>query len=193
MEINYYLILEKISSLIQTYGTKILYAIITLIIGWYVINFFMMLFRKLLEKRKVDLSISYFLSAIVGVILKILLFVTTISIAGIPTTSFVAALAAAGFAIGLALQGSLSNFAGGVLIIIFKPFRVGHYIEAQGVSGEVKKIDIINTVINTPDNKRIIIPNGPLANDVIINYSAEKTRRVDMIFSIGYGDDIELD
>jgi small conductance mechanosensitive channel len=110
---------------------------------------------------------------------------------GVETTSFVAILAAAGFAIGLALQGSLGNFAGGVLILLFKPFKVGDFIEAQGETGSVKKIQIFNTILTTGDNKTIIIPNGPLSNGNITNYSTQDTRRVDMVFGIGYDDDIK--
>src|SRR5690606_16083701 len=109
---------------------------------------------------------------------------------GIATTSFVALLGAAGLAIGLALQGSLGNFAGGVMVLMFKPYKVGDYIEAQGVGGTVREIQILNTVLNTPDNKRIIIPNGTISGGIITNYSTEPTRRVDFVFGIGYGDDI---
>jgi len=111
---------------------------------------------------------------------------------GIATTSFVAVLGAAGLAIGLALQGSLANFAGGVLILLFKPFRVGDFIEAQGVSGSVREIQIFSTLIHTPDNKVIIVPNGKLSNNVITNFSKETKRRTDLFFSIGYQDDIDL-
>lgn len=189
--INFEIIFDKILNIIKIYGPKILFGIALLVMGWWAINITMSLLKKLMQKRKIDESLNHFLIAIANIILKVLLCVSVISTMGIDTTSFVAALAAAGFAIGLALQGSLSNFAGGILILIFKPFKLGDYIEAQGVSGTVKKIDIINTIINTPDNKRIIIPNGPLSNDVITNYTAEKLRRVDMVFSISYNDDID--
>ena len=120
-----------------------------------------------------------------------MLIVTCAGIAGIPTSSFVAILGAAGLAVGLALSGTLQNFAGGVLILILKPFKVGDFIEAQGHSGKVKSIQVFNTVINTGDNKRIILPNGPVATGSIINYSAESKRRVDFTFGIGYDDDID--
>jgi len=123
-------------------------------------------------------------------VLKALLFISVAQMVGIETTSFIAILAAAGLAIGLALQGSLANFAGGVLILMFRPYKVGDFVDAQGVTGTVDEIQIFNTVIKTGDNKRIIVPNGAISNGIITNFSAEATRRVDFIFGIGYDDDI---
>ncbi len=191
MAIDVNLIFTIVVDFLKKYIPRFGFAIVVLVVGWIAIRIFMNIFEKVLEKRKVDQSLNHFLVSLTGIILKVLLLLSFVATVGIETSSFVAALAALGFAIGLALQGSLSNFAGGVLILFFKPFKVGDFIEFQGVFGKVRKIDIINTVLNTPDNKRIIIPNGPLANDIIINFTAEKTRRVDMVFSISYGDDVK--
>ena len=184
-------ITTKAMDLLVQYGPKVLLAIITLIIGLWIIKIVAKAFKKVLGKRKIDKSLESFLVSLVSIILKVLLFISVIGMLGVETTSFVAILAAAGFAIGLALQGSLGNFAGGVLILLFKPFKVGDFIEAQGESGSVKQIQIFNTILTTGDNKRVIIPNGPLSNGNITNYSTEDTRRVDMVFGIGYDDDIK--
>jgi small conductance mechanosensitive channel len=138
-----------------------------------------------MQKRGVDITLQKFLGNLLGWILKVLLFITVISQLGVATTSFAAIIAAAGLAIGLALQGSLGNFAGGVLIMIFKPIKIGDFIEAQGESGTVKEIEIFTTKLNTPDNKEVIIPNGALSNGNIVNYSTEATRRVDFTFGVG--------
>ncbi len=174
-----------------SYGPKLLLAIITLIIGLWLINIFVKFFENVVEKKALDKSLRHFLASLIGIGLKVLLIISVISMVGIETTSFVAVLAAAGFAIGLALQGSLANFAGGVLILLFKPFKAGDFIETQGHMGTVDKIEIFNTILKTPDNKTIIIPNGPISNNSIINFSTEKQRRVDMTFSIGYSDNID--
>jgi small conductance mechanosensitive channel len=147
--------------------------------------------KKVLSKREVDITLQKFLLNLLNWVLKILLFITVVAKLGIETTSFAAILASAGLAIGLALQGSLANFAGGILIIIFKPIKIGDYIEAQGVSGSVKEIEIFTTKLNTTDNKEIIIPNGALSNGNIVNYSTEATRRVDFTFGVGYDSDIK--
>jgi small conductance mechanosensitive channel len=146
---------------------------------------------KALDRSKVDESLKKFLSNLFGVVLKILLLISVASMVGIETTSFVAIMGAAGLSVGLALQGSLANFAGGVLILLFKPFKVGEVIDAQGYIGSVSEIQIFNTILKTPDNKTIIIPNGGLSSGSITNFSTEATRRVDMTFGIGYGDDIK--
>lgn len=144
-----------------------------------------------MEKRSIDVSLRSFLSNLIGWALKIFLFVTVIGQLGIETTSFAAIIAAAGLAIGLALQGALANFAGGSLIMMFRPFKVGDYIEAQGIQGTVKDIEIFTTKINTIDNKEIIVPNGALSNGNIINYSSEDKRRVDITFGVSYDADIK--
>lgn len=184
-------ITQKVIDFSIAYGPKILIAILTLVIGLWIINMITKGIGKALIHRHMDASLRHFLESLVSISLKVLLFISVISTLGVETTSFVAILAAMGFAVGMALQGSLSNFAGGVLIIIFKPFNVGDFIETQGYSGVVNKIEIFNTILKTGDNKTIIIPNGPISNSNITNYSTEKTRRVDMVFGIGYDDDLK--
>ncbi len=166
-------------------------ALLTLIIGWIIIGYFVRFMRNIMKKRNVDASLVPFLSSLVNVLLKTMLLISVATMIGFQTTSFVAVLGAAGLAVGLALQGSLSNFAGGVLILLFRPFKVGDVIEAQGVIAAVHGIQIFNTVLKTYDNKTIILPNGPLSNDKIINYSTEETRLVEWVFGIGYSDDID--
>jgi small conductance mechanosensitive channel len=173
----------------MTYAPKVLLALLTLLVGLWLIKRFVKILDKRLEAS--DPTLSKFLCSLIGMTLKILLLISVASMVGIATTSFIAVLGAAGLAVGLALQGSLSNFAGGVLILIFKPFKVGDVIEAQGYLGTVMEIQILYTIINTPDNRRIVIPNGNLSNSSMINISAYDTRRCDMTFGIGYGDDID--
>ena len=174
-----------------TYGTKALLAIITLLVGLWLIKKFSKMLRKLFEARSFDKSLQTFLVSFFSVTLKILLFISVITMIGVQMTSFIALLGAVGLAFGMALSGTLQNFAGGVIILILKPFKVGDYIEAQGFAGSVKEIQIFHTVLNTPDKKLIIIPNGGLSSGSLINYSAEPTRRVDWTFGIGYSDDID--
>ncbi len=173
------------------YVPKVLLAIIVLIIGWAIINSFIKAFKKGLGKRDFDPSLTPFVAGILSALLKVMLIISVASMVGIATTSFIAVLGAAGLAIGLALQGSLANFAGGVLILLLKPFKVGDVIEAQGVIASVSEIQIFHTVLKSYDNKTIILPNGPLYNDKIINYTTEETRTVEWIFGIGYNDDID--
>jgi small conductance mechanosensitive channel len=173
------------------YSPKLILAILTLIIGLWVLNVFIKGVGKVLVNRNVDPSLSPFLKSVFGSVLKAMLLISVIGMVGIKMTSFVAILGAAGLAIGLALQGTLSNFAGGVMILLFKPFKVGQFIDAMGYMGTVKEIQIFNTILSTPDNKRIIIPNGGLANSSMTNISAEETRRVDWTFGIGYGDNYD--
>jgi small conductance mechanosensitive channel len=172
------------------YGPQLLLAILVLIIGLWIVNRVVKLTNKGMERASVEPTLARFLSSLVSIGLKALLLISVASMVGIETTSFIAILGAAGLAIGLALQGSLANFAGGVLVLLFKPFKVGDFVEAQGVSGTVAEIQIFNTIIKTPDNKVIIVPNGAVSNGVITNYSKEATRRVDFVFGIGYSDDI---
>ncbi|MFC5271926.1 mechanosensitive ion channel family protein [Adhaeribacter terreus] len=172
------------------YGMKIVIALLILIIGLWLIRRITNLLHRLMEKRGVDASLIPFLSNIVNILLKIMLIIIVISQIGIEATSFLAILGSAGIAIGLALQGSLSNFAGGVLLLTLRPFRVGDFIDAQGQSGKVHIINIFNTVIKTGDNKTIFIPNGPLASGTIVNYDLEEKRRVDLKFSIPAGKDV---
>lgn len=184
-------IIETIQNIIMTNGPTFIYAVITLIIGFWLIKLLTKATIKGLEIRKIDKSLKHFFSSALNISLKVLLILSVAGMFGFQTTSFVAILAAAGFAIGMALQGSLGNFAGGVLILILRPYKIGDYIDAQGHSGTVNSIELFNTRLKTPDNKIIIIPNGPMSNGNIVNYSKEKTRRVDMVFGCGYEDDIK--
>ena len=172
------------------YSPKLISAFIILFVGLYVIRLLNRLSRKIMVQRELDPTLSKFLADILLWALRVLLFVTFISKLGIETSSFVAILGAAGLAVGLSLQGSLSNFAGGMLIILFKPFRVGHTIEAQNVIGTVVEIQIFVTKLITANNQTIFIPNGILSNGVIINYSIEGIRRADLVFSLSYDTNI---
>lgn len=174
------------------YGPKLIMAILIWLIGAWVVRLVLKGINKVLEKGDYDISLKKFLINLVSWSLKIVLIVVVLGTVGIETTSFAAVLAAAGLAIGLALQGSLANFAGGVLILIIKPFRVGDFISAQGVDGTVKEISIFNTKITTFGNQLAIIPNGKLSNDNIINYTEEGTRKENIIFGISYDCDIKL-
>ncbi len=166
-------------------------AIILLILGLWVVKFLNRLVRKFFEKKDYDQTLETFLQSFISITLKIILFVLVVTQLGVKTSSLVAILGAAGLAIGLALQGSLANFAGGVLILLFKPFRVGDWISAQGVSGSVKEISIFNTKLNTFENQVAIIPNGQLSNGNIINFNAEDKRRDNYTVGIGYGANIK--
>lgn len=166
-------------------------AILVWIVGSYVIGKTVKLAGKAMESSKMDASLKPFLKSILGAVLKILLLLAVASTLGMQVTSFVAILSAAAFAVGLALQGGLSNFAGGVMILTFRPFRVGDVISAQGYTGKVIEIQIFHTILFTPDNQTIILPNGPLSNGSIQNLTMQPTRRVDMTFGIGYSDDID--
>lgn len=169
--------------MIMEYGSRVLLAIVTLAIGWWLINKVTKKVGALLALRNADLALQGFISTLANIILKILLIVSVASMIGVETTSFVAAIGAAGLAIGLALQGSLANFAGGVLILLFRPFRIGDWIEAQGVAGTVDSIQIFHTVIRTGDNKTVIVPNGNLSNGIITNTNRQPTRKV--VFDVG--------
>ena len=176
--------------MIMEYGSRVLLALITLAVGWWLINRLTDKLGKLLALRKAVLALQGFISSLVNIILKVLLIVSVASMIGIQTTSFVAAIGAAGLAIGLALQGSLANFAGGVLILLFRPFKIGDWIEAQGVSGTVDSIQIFHTVLRTGDNKTVIVPNGNLSNGIITNYNRQPTRKV--VFDVGVDYDADL-
>lgn len=182
---NYFL--DKILS----YLPSVIAALVLLLLGWWLIKIITSRLRKVMEKKEVDPGVRGFALSIINIALKILLFILIITKLGVETTSFAAILAAAGLAIGLALQGSLSNFAGGVLIIILKPFRVGDFIEAQGESGTVSEISIFYTFLTTVNNQRIVIPNGQLSNNKVTNYTYEPTRRNVMTVGISYDSDIK--
>lgn len=165
-------------------------AIVVLLVGKYLINKVVKFVGRQMEKRNTDETLRPFFMSMLSFGLQALLYISVIGILGIETTSFAAVLAAAGLAVGLALSGTLQNFAGGVIILLIKPFIKGNFIEAQGYSGTVKEISLFTTVLNTPDNKTVIIPNGPLSNGALINYSKEPLRRVDWTIGIAYGDDV---
>ena len=177
--------------MVVQYGSQVLLAIVTLVIGWWIIGRLTAAIHVLMEKRNIDRTLHGFIGALVGIGLKVILLVSVAGMIGVETTSFIALIGAAGLAVGLALQGSLANFAGGMLILIVRPIRAGEHIEAQGVGGTVDSIQIFNTILKTPDNKTIIIPNGSLSNGNIINYSRQPTRRVDLNIGIDYGDDVK--
>jgi len=177
--------------LAKEFGPKVLTALLIFIIGLWVIKRIIGGTRKVMSKSKYDESLQRFLLSMVSWVLKIFLILVVIGQLGINITTFAAVIAAAGLAVGLALQGSLSNFAGGVLIMIFKPYKIGDLIEAQGVLGNVKEIEIFTTKLITPQNKLAIVPNGAMANGNIINYTAEGKMRVDTTIGIGYGEDIK--
>ena len=172
-------------------GQHLFFALLTLAIGWWLINRIVAGITRFLHKRHVDEMLTGFLDSLISTLLRILLVLSAAGMLGIQTTSFIAIVGAAGLAVGLALQGSLSNFAGGVIILFLRPFRAGDYIEAQGVAGTVKSIEIFHTILHTPDNKVIIMPNGSLSNGSITNYSTQPTRRVDINVAIGHKDDVK--
>ncbi|MEA1080514.1 mechanosensitive ion channel family protein [Marinobacter qingdaonensis] len=182
-------LIDQALALTMTYAPKVVLAIVTLIVGLWLINRFVGVLDTKLGKK--DPTLNKFLCGLIGAVLKILLLISVASMVGIATTSFVAIIGAAGLAIGFALQGSLANFAGGVLILIFKPFKVGDTIEAQGFLGAVDEISILYTIVNTFDNRRIVIPNGSLSNATLVNVSIYDKRRCDMTFGISYDDDID--
>lgn len=173
-------------------GGRLIGAIIVFIIGKILINWLNKLFAKLLEKQKVDISIQTFLKSMVNILLLVLLALAVIGQLGIELTGFAALLASAGVAIGMALSGNLSNFAGGIIILAFRPYKVGDYIESDtGAAGTVKEIQIFHTILTTPDNKIVYAPNGPMSTSVITNYSRLDTRRVDFTFGVEYGSDFK--
>ncbi|MFD2529934.1 mechanosensitive ion channel family protein [Polaribacter marinaquae] len=183
--------IENIKEVLVEYTPKVLMALAMLIIGLVVIKIIINTTTKILKKRNVDVTLQKFLGNLLNWVLKILLFITVIAKLGVETASFAAIIAAAGLAVGLALQGSLANFAGGVLIMIFKPMKVGDLIQAQGETGVVKEIEIFTTKLTGLSNREIIIPNGALSNGNIINFTTEGTRRVDLVFGVSYDADIK--
>lgn len=182
---------DLVTQYAMEYGIPLLKALLILIIGLWVIKAIRGAVRRGFKKSKMDESLQPFLISLIYNALLVLLILTVLSTLGIQMTSFVAIIGAAGLAVGLSLQGTLQNFAGGVIILIMRPFKVGDYVEAGGHAGVIKEIQIFNTIMTTVDNKRVIIPNGGLSNSSMVNYSAEPIRRVDMVFGIGYNDDIK--
>ncbi len=184
--------IDKVISYINLHLFDVLGAILLILLGWSLIKLLTSFTRKILDKKKVDTAVVSFITSALSIALKVCLVIMTLEMIGVKTTSLLAVVGAAGLAIGLALQGTLSNLAGGVLLIILHPFGIGDFIEALGFSGTVKKISLFTTSLITADRKTIIIANGGLASGNIINYSLEPIRRVDLLFGIGYGDDLKL-
>lgn len=177
--------------LVTSYGLKFLGAILVLIVGFWIARRLSNVVRKALQQRNLSVELQGFLGGMVSVLLKVAVLLAAAETAGFNTTSLVVIFGAAGLAVGLALQGSLANFAGGVMILLFKPFKVGDLITAQGHTGNVKEINIFVTTLLTPDNKTVIIPNGPLSNGDITNFTTDGKIRVDLVIGIGYGEDIK--
>jgi small conductance mechanosensitive channel len=184
-------IVTKLQEFVAEYGMKVVGAILILVIGRIVAKLIQKLIKALMEKSKADPALVSFVGSLSYIAMMTFVIIAALSKLNIQTASFIAVLGAAGLAIGLALQGSLANFASGVLMLIFKPFKVGDYIEGGGTSGVVEEIEIFTTQLKTPDNKRIIVPNASMTGGNIINYSAKDCRRVDMVFGVGYGDDLD--
>ncbi len=182
---------ERMVEMAMTYGGQLLLALITLFVGLWLIGKLIKVLKRLFELRSFEQTLQSFLISLITITLKILLVISVVTMVGVQMTSFIAILGAAGLAFGLALSGTLQNFAGGVMLLIYKPFKVGDYIEAQGSAGSVSEIQIFHTILKTPDNKTIIIPNGGLSNSTLTNYSAEPVRRVDWTFGISYTDNID--
>ena len=183
--------MNTISHYVTLYGMKIIIAIVIFFVGKMVAKWVSGLTQSAMIKKQVDPALQHFGSSLVYYGLLAFVIIAALGQLGIQTASFVAIIGAAGLAIGLALQGSLANFAAGFLILMFRPFKIGDYVEVAGTSGSVEKIMIFTTELKTPDNKKVIIPNGAVTAGTITNYSANDTRRVDLTFGIGYGDDID--
>jgi small conductance mechanosensitive channel len=184
-------LLTKVIDIGTVYGIKIISAIIVFLIGKWIAVIVRNSIRKLMVKREADPALISFSTAMIYAALMAFVIIATLARLDIQTTSLIAILGAAGLAIGLALQGALSNFAAGVLIIVFRPYKIGDFIEGGGESGAVEEVQIFNTILNTPDNKKVIIPNGQILSGSITNYSAKEIRRVDLTAGIGYSDDID--
>ncbi len=182
--------IEKGQEILLDYGPKVLAALIILTLGYLAARTIRGLVRRLLVRARVEKTLVSFICNLTYMLLLAFVAIATLEKLGVNTTSFAALIAAAGLAIGLALQGSLGNFASGFLIILLRPFKVGDYVEAAGIAGTVEAINVFATELKTPDNKLIIVPNSKVTADSVTNYSAKATRRVDMVFGIGYGDDV---
>jgi len=181
---------ESVLNLVVTYGMNILWAIVILLIGWWVAKLLTRFLRRALQKAEVDTSLVGFLGNLTYWAVLIFAIMAALARLGVQTTSIIAVLGAASLAVGLALQGSLANFAAGVLILLFKPYKVGDYVEIAGAAGTVTEVQIFNTIMLTPDQKTVIVPNAQATGGNIVNYSTKGTRRLDMVFGIGYGDDL---
>lgn len=184
-------LIERMTDWSIEIGKSILGAILIYIVGRFIIKQINRLVSKILEKRKFEISVQTFLKSLLSLLLNLILAFAIIAKLGVETTSFAAILASAGVAIGMALSGNLSNFAGGLIILVFKPFKVGDYIDGQNASGTVKEIQIFHTILSTVDNKIIYVPNGSLSSNAIVNYSKQETRRAEWVFGVEYGEDFE--
>jgi len=184
-------IVGKLSEWFAFYGLKVVAAVLILMVGRWAAGTVKKVVNKIMTKRNLDPIIKSFVGHLVYIALIAFVILAALGQLGIQTTSFIAVIGAAGLAIGLALQGSLANFAAGFLMILFRPFKAGDFIEGAGVAGTVEEIQVFNTLLKTPDNKRIIVPNAKLTGDNIINYSSKETRRVDFVFGVGYDDDLQ--
>lgn len=174
-----------------TLGWTLIKAFLVFLVGRLLINLVNKLIKRVLLKRDIDPSVKSFVGSLINVVLMILLIISVVGALGVQTTSFAALLASAGVAIGMALSGNLANFAGGLIILLFKPFKVGDYVEAQNTGGTVREIQIFHTILTTPDNKTVYIPNGSLSSGVVVNYSRQETRRVDWTFGVDYGENYD--
>ena len=190
--------LDKLSIITQQFldfairaGERILIAAVVFVVGRFLISMLNKFVGRLMDKRKIDVSIKTFVKSLVNILLTVLLIISVVGALGVETTSFAALLASAGVAVGMALSGNLQNFAGGLVVLLFKPYKVGDWIESQGVSGTVKEIQIFHTILATADNKVIYVPNGAMSSGVVTNYSHQTTRRVEWIVGIDYGEDFE--
>jgi len=192
MEMDFSSLIPQIQEWLAFYGLKIVAAIAIFIFGRWIAKILRNTLRKMMTRNKVDQTLVSFTGSILYAVLIVFVVIAALNQLGIQTTSLIAILGAAGLAVGLALPGSLSNFAAGVLMIIFRPFKSGDYIEGGGVSGTVEDVQIFTTQLITPDNKLIIVPNGKIMSDNIINYSAKDTRRLELVIGVGYGDDLDL-
>ena len=184
-------IINSITQIAADFGLRVLYAVLIIFVGRWVVKLLLKIIKSALEKTTVEETVRIFVANLLSTLLMVIIFIAAINQLGIETTSIIAMLGAAGLAIGLALQGSLANFAAGILIVIFRPYKVGDYIEAGSAAGTVLDIQIFSTVLKTPDNKVVVVPNGTIMDSSIINYTGQETRRVDIIASCGYEDDID--
>lgn len=172
-------------------GERILLAVVVFIVGRFLISTLNKFVGRLMDRRKVDISIKTFVKSLVNILLTVLLIISVVGALGVDTTSFAALLASAGVAVGMALSGNLQNFAGGLIVLLFKPYKVGDFIESQGFSGTVKEIQIFHTILTTGDNKVVYIPNGAMSSGVVTNYNTHNTRRVEWIVGVDYGEDYD--
>ncbi len=185
------LIIDKLMNSGFEIGKNLVIALVIFIVGRYLITLVNKVVKAMMEKRQLDPAIRGFLGSMINIVLMVLLIISVVGALGVQTTSFAALLASAGIAVGMALSGNMQNFAGGLMILFFKPYKIGDFIETQGTLGTVREIQIFHTILTTPDNKTIYIPNGPLSNGVLTNFSYQETRRVEWIFGVEYGSDYE--